>query len=62
MLLDAALLWHQQTGGWDADDLKYLKRERAAIGQDTFSQLVASKVQPDLHQSLYSGIEAVESP
>jgi hypothetical protein len=61
-LLDAALLWHQQTGGWDANDLRNLTRERAAIGQDAFSRLVAAKVPRDLRQSLHSGIGGLENP
>ena len=61
-LMDAALLWHQETGGWDADDLRHLKRERAVIGQDTFSQLVTMKVPQELQRSLYSGIESAENP
>jgi hypothetical protein len=57
VLLDAALLWHQATGGWDAGDLRNLKRERAVIGQAAFDQLVAAKVPANLRTALNSGID-----
>ena len=59
VLLDAALLWHQVTGGWDVGDLRNLKRERAIIGQAAFDQLAAAKIPQDLRESLDSGIETV---
>jgi hypothetical protein len=62
MLMDAALLWHQETGGWHAADLRHLKQERAVIGQDAFSQLATAKIPQDLQPSLYSGIESAENP
>jgi hypothetical protein len=58
-LLDAALLWHQVTGGWDAGDLRYLKRERSIIGLTAFDQL-AARIPQDLRSSLDSGIETAE--
>ena len=60
VLMDAALLWHQLTGGWDTGNLRYLKRERAILGQATFSQLAAAKVPQNLRQSLDSGIDSAE--
>jgi tetratricopeptide (TPR) repeat protein len=61
-LIDAAVIRHQQTGEWDADDLRYLKRERGVIGQDAFSQLVTAKLPQVLQRSLYSGIQGLENP
>jgi hypothetical protein len=60
--MEAALLRRQETGVWDSDDLGWLKRERAVLGQDAFSQLVAAKVPQELQQSLGSGIEGLETP
>jgi hypothetical protein len=40
-LLDAAVLWHQQTGRWDTSNLRRIRRERAAVSPDAFSQLAA---------------------
>lgn len=60
VLLDAALFWHQATGGWDAGDLQNLKRERAIIGQDAFGQLAAARIPQDLRTSLDSGIDSAE--
>lgn len=62
VLLDAALLWHKATGNWNAGDLRYLRRERAIIGQAAFSQLTEAKVPRDLQPSLSSGIDSAEDP
>ena len=55
VLLDAALLWHQVAGKWNPGHLRDLNQQRAAIGQDAFSQLVAAKVPRDLQPSLPLG-------
>ena len=60
VLIDGALLWHQLTGGWDTGDLRYLKRERAILGQAAFDQLAAAKVPQDLRQSLDSGLDSAD--
>jgi hypothetical protein len=60
--MDAALQWHQEAGEQEAGDLRHLKRERAAIGQDAFSQLVTAKVPQDLQPSLTAGIDSAENP
>jgi hypothetical protein len=62
VLIDGALLWHQLTGGWDTGDLRYLRRERAILGQAAFGRLAAAKVPQDLRQSLGSGIDGAEDP
>ena len=61
-LLNAALLRYQATGRWDPEDLRNLKRERAAIGLDPFERLTAANVPEDLRTSLNSGIESTEEP
>jgi tetratricopeptide (TPR) repeat protein len=60
VLLDAALLWHQAIGNWDAGDLQNLKQERAVIGTTAFSRLTAAKIPQDLRTSLDSAIENAE--
>lgn len=60
MLIDAAMLWQQVTGGWDPGDLRYLRDEVAIIGQDEFGQLVTAKVPSSLQKSLYSGVAGIE--
>ena len=60
VLLDAAQLWNQATGGWAAGDLRNLKRERTVIGSEAFEQLVATKVSQDVRAALNARIDSAE--
>jgi hypothetical protein len=59
-LIDAMLLWHKLTGKWDTGDLRYLKRERAILGDTAFNQLAEATVRQSLQPSLDSGLDSAQ--
>ena len=58
--LYAAVTWRQETGRWDREDLRALRRERATIASDEFTDLVAAEVPGDLAQELMSALDAAD--
>ena len=54
----AAITWHQETGEWTQEDLQGLRRERAVIEQDEFTNLVTAHLPGDFAQDLMAIIDA----
>jgi hypothetical protein len=56
-LLSAAVSWHQETGQWVTQGLQWLHRQRAAIGIEEFSALMAAEVPVGIMDELTTAID-----
>ena len=62
ILLSAAASWHQETGQWATQDLRWLHRQRAAIGTEEFTALMTAEVPADLTDELTAAIDTATDP
>ena len=60
-LLRAAASWHQETGRWSEEDLRWLHRERALVGADEFAALVQGGVPEELIGELTAAVDAAKN-
>jgi tetratricopeptide (TPR) repeat protein len=61
-LLDAAVMWRQQTGGWDSNDLAWLHRESALAGDDELAAMIEAHVPAELAADLRAAIQNATDP
>jgi tetratricopeptide (TPR) repeat protein len=61
-LLDAAVSWRQEAGQWSGEDLQWLHRERAAVGEEMFAALVRDNVPTELADELIAAIDEAGDP
>jgi tetratricopeptide (TPR) repeat protein len=61
-LLYAAVTWRQESGGWEQEDLRGLRRERTILGPDQFTARVTAGLPGDLAQELTTAMGAADEP
>ena len=62
LLLYAATSWHQETGQWATQDLRWLHRQRAATGTEEFGALMTAEVPAGLTDELTAAIDKATDP
>jgi hypothetical protein len=60
--LYAAVSWHQETGKWATEDLRWLHRLRAAIGTEEFTALMTAEITADIADELTAAIDKATDP